>query len=788
MIYRKLTAVPCVFAAAMLATTMSMAQTAPLRFAVSAGIRGELVPIDCGGATVHTAAFSTVASRFAGEPGAIVIDAGDLLGAAAVPQLLLRRDTNALAAAIAGAGYRALAVGHRDLSLERGALVAAARALNALGVPYVLSNLRCDAAHRALCEVVRDASDPPLVIDTPSGRVGIVSLVSPSRLDAVARDRATGLRLDPLGPHGEGAERDEGSFLREVRRARAAGATRVLVTLDGRAGHEEEEALDLASGHDVGEGPDVVVTQELHGGIASIETRGSGTPVVAAPSGSVVVIEPGAPRFARAARSGSSPAAVEGFVTGAREWLCANHGRTMPGGHLEAPLERPAFGDLVLDILRDRTHADVAVLNRGAIRAPSGLFPVTGGITPLVLSAALPFASTVHVARLTGAQLKALRASSVAGQYYFRGITADGSKVNGRDLDPTQTYQVVTTGYALEAVGDERLLTSPLPWRRFGTGTMQDLLTGWFDTPREGNILTAPSDPADHTRWNFRWTNDLSFSSVTYGNNSVMGTDPMTMMPTMVTRYSDPQLSRQQAINLRIDSAFRFDADNPRFTWDNEVRLRYGRAILREAAQGAPSVDSDEFKENLDLTTFTSSFTLRWNRRNRRWFHPLPTFQGYLETEVDGPPTPRSPDFHHLALRPTVGARFELHERVTMNLTGGIDWGEALAPESSNISGATPQFALVANFTARPGTLFTLRGRNVEGGLSVDYTLRDPGGDNGSIVRMAARIAIPLFEPLMLTLGYDLFGRNTAPTNEWAVAHDATVGLRIAFTRSLQLF
>ena len=158
---------------------------------------------------------------------------------------------------------------------------------------------------------------------------------------------------------------------------------------------------------------------------------------------------------------------------------------------------------------------------------------------------------------------------------------------------------------------------------------------------------------------------------------------------------------------------------------------------------------------------------------------------GYVETEIDGPPTPRNPDFHHLTLRPTVGARFELLERMTLNLTAGMNWIDALAP--SQVTGSKPEFALVGSLVARPGTLFTVGGRNIDGGFSIEYTLSDPGGTDNQIIRASGRLSIPLFSPMLLTLGYDLYGR-TFGGQDWGLGHDVTIGLRIAFARSVQLF
>jgi len=742
-----------------------------LRIAVTAGVNGQFSGLQCGEGAASGAVLSTVAGQLANESGALVIDAGDLLGAAAVTRMVVAHDATALATAIQAAGYRALSVGHRDLSGDRATFLSASRALGTRGVPHVLSNLRCEGAGAPLCEVVRDASDPPVVLDTPGGRVGLVNLVAPEALEGIAADRRAGLTLEPL---------DE-ALPREVRRARDAGATRVIVTLDPRAQHELTQALSLANSFEAGQGPDAFVVHDLPRGVTSLEATTSGVPVVSARVGGALVIEPGAARMVRHAAAGTAPEAVTGFVTATRTHLCSTMGRAMAGGRLEAPLEREGFTHLLLDVIRERTESEVAIINRSAVRAPEGLFPVQGSVTPLTLSAAMPFSDTLQRVRMTGKQLKDFLALPRAAGFIVRGVTTEGgTKVNGRAIDDALQYTVVTTGF-IATGGDGGLGVPATAFTTFGSQSIQESFTSWLEVPRSGNILTAPVDPATQVRWVIRSTTDLTFSSTTIRGNPLIGAAGMESL-----QYGDPQLSRAQSVNLRFDTTLRFDADHPRYTWDNEARMRYGRASqVATPSVAVPNPASTGFIENLDLITYNTSLTWRWFTGARRWYMPLPTFLGYVETELNGPPSPRNPDFHHLLLRPTLGLRFELLERMTLNVTGGVNWAEVLAADT--VAGSSPEFAIVTTLTARPGTLFTMGTRPIEGGFSVDYTVSDPGDTQGQVVRASGRLSLPLFNPLALTLGYDLFARRSSAT-DWGLGHDATIGLRLAFTRTVQTY
>lgn len=55
------------------------------------------------------------------------------------------------------------------------------------------------------------------------------------------------------------------------------------------------------------------------------------------------------------------------------------------------------------------------------------------------------------------------------------------------------------------------------------------------------------------------------------------------------------------------------------------------------------------------------------------------------------------------------------------------------------------------------------------------------------IVRTTARLSVPLFSPLSISLSYDLFARRRGD-DPWALAHDLNLGLQFDFTRALQVY
>jgi len=745
----------------------------PFRVAVSSAINGGFADITCGAQADHAVGLRVVASQLAAEPEAFALDAGDLLGSSALSRITLQRYAAEVSNAVRASGIRVVAVGHRDLAATRATILDGVRALGEAGVTAVLSNLHCEGDGAALCEVVRDADDPPVIVEHGGERVAVITLLTPASLARVAPDRRAGITLDPLVD----------AALREVREARAAGATRVVITLDPTVDHESAEAVALVNAFTEVTPPDVFVVSNLPEGVRFMRSARNRALMVRPERGRVVVAEVSPTSTdARDARDGAAPEPVTRFVDEATRWLCEAHGHVLPGGRVRQPMDQDAFTDLLLDVLRDRTRSEIAVINRRAVRR-SALFPIREGLSALSVRMAVPFEDHVSVTRIDGETLEDLALHEGLAQMVVRGVTVRGEGddrtvwVNGRPIDTTASYSLVTTGFVAE--GGDGGLDEDLTWRHLHE-THQDLLLAWLQTAGADGFLRPPADPAERVRWSFRWNLDGEFSAtnIANGDNAV---------------YSDAQLNRAQAMTFRLDTELRADADHPSYTFQNGLRIRYG--MIDQEVPGEPRAG---FLENLDLTSLLSKAVWRWSRANVRWYHPLPFVEGYVETEMDLPP----PDdfgnrrlFHHLQIRPTAGATFQLLPRLNLDLGAGMDLPEVFAPANDRRS--SPVFNLLARVTASHGRIFQIGDRDVMGGFSVEASFRDPGDTQDLIVRGSAQISIPLFAPLNLTIGYDVYARNvtapfvngTRPANPgFAFAGDGMIGLQIAFTRALQTF
>jgi 2',3'-cyclic-nucleotide 2'-phosphodiesterase (5'-nucleotidase family) len=153
-----------------------------------------------------------------------------------------------------------------------------------------------------------------------------------------------------------------------------------------------------------------------------------------------------------------------------------------------APATRGELTDFVLDAMREAARAEVAVINRGALRPVAEGRLQEGGLTREAVLRLLSLDQTVETVTLAGAQIQALvqeslRRHEADGEpgpdtLVFRGLsyelvgrppTASISdlRVNGRPIRPGDTYRVATTHYLTSGGDGYPILTGararPLP-------------------------------------------------------------------------------------------------------------------------------------------------------------------------------------------------------------------------------------------------------------------------------------------------------------------------------------
>jgi hypothetical protein len=736
-----------------------------LRLAATSTLAGQFSKATCGSGTAPLIALG---QGLAGAPAdALKLDAGDLMGTAAISRIAIDKDAAGVAAAIVSLGYKALAIGHRDLAAQRSELLTLARELDKRGLTYTLSNLRCDAALSELCDAIIHDADAPLIIDHAGVKVAFVAAVAPAALEHAAKDRTRGLSLlDPAQ-----------AITAATLKARAAGAEWVVAAYDPKLGEELEDAIAFAQKLDPVSGPDVVLVQGISERVRLAVSDLQGTTLVATRPLEVLVIEQRkteAPRLS-IAQSGVAPNAVQRFSDALGDQICRDYEKSFAGAALETPLDREGFASLFLDVMRETSKSEVAVINRLAVsrRAP---YPFVTALTPLALMQALPFDNTLRTTVMRGDQLVTFASGKAAERFYVRGLVKklDGWYINDRAVDTRANYKVVTTDFVADG-GHGGLSSAPLSFDTPRKESARELLGTFLDVPREGDVRKAPIDPAKRTRWTLSYRLQLDVTNVTVVNPDA-------------TVFTDTQLARGQSLSIVGETEFRAFGDHPAYTFENQVRLRFG--LLKTITV---SGDTSGFIDNVDLIAGRSLFFYRRIfGTTPKWYHPLPYADLYVESEFT---RPAARSYHHLGLQGTAGVRFEIARPFAVYVGGGFTW-ETLATAAQLTPPAAPLAGvLVAGWQLRPFKLVFLGDRPIELETNLDAVVRDIGAQTQSVIRGRVRLAIPIFSVFSLTTTYDVFLRTVnvrSDSGAWSTrvgySGDIYLGLQVSYSQALQAF
>jgi 5'-nucleotidase/UDP-sugar diphosphatase len=130
--------------------------------------------------------------------------------------------------------------------------------------------------------------------------------------------------------------------------------------------------------------------------------------------------------------------------------------RDLEGSEDIARKKEVELGDIITDIMREKTKADIALLNGGSIRQSLK----KGAVTEKDIYSIFPFQDTVYTAKLTGAQIQdvldffAQKGIGAGGFLQVSGIEmkiykgeALDIKVGGKKLDPKATYTVALNSF-----------------------------------------------------------------------------------------------------------------------------------------------------------------------------------------------------------------------------------------------------------------------------------------------------------------------------------------------------
>jgi 2',3'-cyclic-nucleotide 2'-phosphodiesterase (5'-nucleotidase family) len=763
-----------------------------------ADLDGRLASFGCGRpgppATEHDAVVALLGEARAaaagrGAPAPLVLLGGNQAGPDLFAATLLARGpvgARALAALLARGGYDAVALGHHELSLDPAELDALLPALAAAGLPVVASNLRC-STRRSTCAAIHQE----LLLARGDQRIGILAIIAPSVIAGIPAGRMDGMALDP----------PVAAVRAGVARLRARGATRVLLLAQGPRGAgalDEVDGLQRAlAGLPAGAAPDLVLAGGLgdddSGRALRLLRRDDAPPVVGAPPGMrglsrALLADDGEVRVeARAPAAGAAVDPVtRALLDREQAGTCATIMEALTPAPARTPIRRDDLAQYVLEAMRRRTGAEIALINRDFIkRAP---FPITGPITRGDLERALPYRAVLGAARVPGPLIESLLAPALGhAKLEALGLARAGGglQVNGRPLDKARTYRVTTIAFIADG-GDGILARHALPWQALaGAPDVREVVASFLRGAGAEAAVTARAPVtaalgAGPTPAIDRPTID---AVAAFGPRAAqralwvvladLGLDLNDTTVSNAAGYGDAQLTRAQQTSLKGQLTLVARLRHPVHELDGRFDVQYGWS--RGQAAGGPAASG----ETADLVTTIAQYTYRGLRDLRPFPRPAvpdPYARAWLESELTRPlvtaTQPRA--YRHLQLTTTLGLQLTLNPR--LRLRGGVGaQSELAAPGDPGRwhpvveAGATLEPTAIATF----GALAV----KVEGAASYDLVEYRAAPGRQHQLRGTTKISVPLVPHLFITLGFDVFAIERGDLG-WAASYDSTVGLR----------
>lgn len=714
------------------------------------------------------------------EDRPMVLDTGGLLTPGGVARYAADERPSSLATMVRALGYRALVFGRNELAAPRSGILRVAAELEERGIPMIASNLRCGRGAEEVCAVVVDAADPPSIHDVAEERMAVLSVLAENALAQVAPDRREGLTLDPPAA----------TLGRMTREARDAGATIVVAVVDAAV---EGGVLALAGSLPENARPDLLLVSS-DAELLFARPR-SGHPVlVGAPDDDAVEV---LIRESDVLREGyemvAQPLGGRGITVGepVLAWIdrigesyCETWGRPLAGGHLDEPIAARGMLELAASILRVAAGADVAILNRGVL--DSQWRPARPGeLTASDVYVALEYDEPLAVAEVDANWLKEVaRRAESTGELVTAGLTWTGSgsdigiEIEGHAAESRASYRVVTIRF-LAAGGDRALPDLPAgrEWTSFANATLRSVVLDYLERPAEGDPRRRLPDPDGTVQWIFRGSADLTFSGSSIENPRLRctpSTPPEDCADGFVVgeggstlpAYSTSLLNRDDTLTFGVAVDLAADAAAPDWTWQNGLNLVYRTAWV-EGVPGRPG----EFAEAADQIRGRSTFAWRGLRRgNDQWYVPDPMLDLFVESEIT---EPADRQWHWLLVRPSVGVRLQLADKLQLQLLAGVQM-QPFDPAFEVEPG------IGGTLTLSPWDLFEVDDRYARLAFTLDYFLADLGDDNRSQLRGQLDASFDLAGPLAIVLSLRLFVQDEE-AQDVGVAVDATAGLRFGY-------
>ncbi len=667
--------------------------------------------------------------------------------------------------------YDSIGVGNHEFGALQTTMRAFWETAKRSRLPFNAANLTCVAPAKALCALLRTdpAQIPYRVVRRGGARIAILGLTDPTLRDVIAKTHEAGVTFggmeESLRRWLPRMRRDADLVLvhahvssLRTRQELEASVTRntgvdVLITNtphdDPRLkGHDDQESTGYAVTRRTG-------TLVLRAGRDEEETTIARLTVTRRPD-ATWNISPAEVRT-HSFKSGPSDPDAHAALERVHKDYCTSWGAAIGERvKLPAPWTAQRFEREVLEILRQTTHAEISMLNRGAFRNKDQ-FPLVTHLTLSDLYAALPFSTQIVIAEIQGENLKTLANHLAQGKLTALGLekTDSGVQVNGRAVRPKVWYTIALNRYMAQG-GDGLVQES---WLRAAT-PMEGVLDTRLMEQWRARGIARPRDLHEHFRWALRSEVNASYKQVDV-LNPAMGDS---------VAYTQPQLTVNPTSQINLEGKLGVHGDRRDHEVDAEALMQFATARVDD---GDPNT-VETFEETADRIQLKASYAFTGG--TPAWWRPKPFLEAQLQSEFTRP-TERT--FHRFEVTGIGGARFQVLP--PLMLKAGLNArSEIWDPANSESLG------LNLGYTLTRTEVVTWRGVSIKVESNLEYFLNRVGEDVLQEVRNQNRALLGITDQLSVTLTLNIYGFRSESVGSWGRNTELMMGLHHELGGSFQ--
>ncbi len=477
--------------------------------------------------------------------------------------------------------------------------------------------------------------------------------------------------------------------------------------------------------------------------------------------------------------------------------LCRAVDRPLGKAYFPSPMGEMEFTQYMLEIMRHRVKAEIALINRSCLADTS--FPMEGVLTREKALRAIRSESQLGTFTMTGARIKQVLAPFMGEKIkrlMWLGVSVENDEwtVNKRPLIDRQHYKIATTRFVAE--GGDGLITLDTERFKDSGSTLRQSLVRYFTQAKDGK---TPADSAIRLKrdfsdlwkkWVLYWDSGLNLSlSKLAVDNGLDG-----------NRYSQPLLKRDNVTSFKVDLKLSIGASNRNHAMEGDVALQYGRTWTLTAAEKAEGKSSTS-NETADRIRSDFLYRLNWIQNMAGpgyWYIPAPYAEATLITEFtssgecsvdsDCYRNGESLSYRYMDLHGTIGAGFLFLPSLLVK-TGFAVRGELLTPQRALPSDEKlAKTGLFIGYNLRRFDLFSLLNNPIQLESRLDFFAMDlMKSSRLAELTLQSKLYFNIISALYLTVNHSLYVYDKKNI-EASLANDIALGIELYLDNRYQMF